>query len=459
MKIRNGMATACLAVGLSLLFVLSLAGHAEAQTSVQPVSWWPGDGNADDNIGRNGGELENGAGFAPGKTGAAFSLDGVDDFVQIPNAANLNFDGEQQSFTVEAWIFRRSIGATHVIYDKTTIGATNQIGYRLLIGGDRLIFRTNDPSDPRLNCGEDRGALVTANVWHHVAGVFSAGKSRVYLDGALQATCDFRTDPGSAKFGNTIEPRIGAFTSATGGFFAGLIDDVRIYDRALSDQQIAAIFQGGAEPVGLVSRWQGEGNADDSHGGNKGTLNGAGFAPGKIGTAFSLDGKDDYVEVPDADNLDFAGRDKSFTLAAWVFRKSMGAPHVIYDKTTTGPPFIGYRLAIIGDRVILRTDDQQDRKFNCGENQGAPVTANVWHHVVGVFAAGESRVYLDGVQQTTCNYPGTGKFQNSMRPKIGAFTSATGGFFAGLLDDVRIYGSALSGSEIETLFNEGRAGR
>lgn len=163
MKIRNGMAAACRVGGLSLLLVLALAGRAGAQPPVQPASWWPGDGNADDAIGRNEGRLENGAGFAPGKTGTAFSLDGNDDFVQIPNATNLNFDGEQHSFTVEAWIFRRSTGATHVVYDKTTVGST-QVGYRLLIGGDRVIFRTNDPRNLKLNCGEDRGTLVTARI-------------------------------------------------------------------------------------------------------------------------------------------------------------------------------------------------------------------------------------------------------------------------------------------------------
>lgn len=201
-----------------------------------------------------------------------------------------------------------------------------------------------------------------------------------------------------------------------------------------------------------VSWWSGDGMAEDVAGPNEGTLrNGAGFGPGRTGLAFQLDGVDDHVEVPDSDSLDFNGRTQSFTVAAWVFRRSTGAPHVIYDKTTTGPPFIGYRLAVVGDRVILRTDDSRDLKLNCGEGQGAVVTANTWHHVAGVFSPGKSRVYLNGVLQAACDYPGDGQFQNSVRPKIGAFTSATGGFLAGALDDVRIYNVALSDKDIEAL--------
>lgn len=201
-----------------------------------------------------------------------------------------------------------------------------------------------------------------------------------------------------------------------------------------------------------LSRWAGDGTAEDSCGTNKATpRNGAGFGPGRQGLAFSLDGVDDYVEVPDAPSLDFDGQSHSLTVTAWIFRRSTGAPQVIFDKTSPGPPFVGYRLAVIGDRVILRTDDWKDLKLNCGEAQGAVVTANTWHHVAGVFSRGESRVYLDGALQATCKYLGDGKFQNDVPARMGAFTSATGGFFNGTLDDIQIYNRALTSEDIEAL--------
>ena len=63
------------------------------------VSWWPGDGNANDIQGSNTGTLQNGAMFAAGEVGQAFSFDGVDDFVNVTNNANL----EPANVTVDMW--------------------------------------------------------------------------------------------------------------------------------------------------------------------------------------------------------------------------------------------------------------------------------------------------------------------------------------------------------------------
>ncbi len=64
-----------------------------------------------------------------------------------------------------------------------------------------------------------------------------------------------------------------------------------------------------AAPAGLVSWYRGEGNANDSADGNNGTLqNGATFASGEVGQAFSFDGVDDYVSIPDAPDLHFGNQ-------------------------------------------------------------------------------------------------------------------------------------------------------
>src|SRR4051794_37206764 len=64
------------------------------------VGWWPGDGNANDIADTNNGALLDGATFAPGEVGEAFSFDGVDDQVRVPNASNL----EPARVTVETWV-------------------------------------------------------------------------------------------------------------------------------------------------------------------------------------------------------------------------------------------------------------------------------------------------------------------------------------------------------------------
>src|SRR5262245_15525608 len=57
------------------------------------VSWWRGEGNANDSVGSNHGALRGGTGFGPGRVGQAFAFDGVDDWVFVPDSASLRLTG------------------------------------------------------------------------------------------------------------------------------------------------------------------------------------------------------------------------------------------------------------------------------------------------------------------------------------------------------------------------------
>ncbi len=79
------------------------------------VSWWPGDGHANDIVGGNHATLENGATFASGKVGQAFSLDGVDDFVNVPDNEQLNFGTDD--LTVDFCVNFQSIEFDQVLVE------------------------------------------------------------------------------------------------------------------------------------------------------------------------------------------------------------------------------------------------------------------------------------------------------------------------------------------------------
>jgi hypothetical protein len=74
--------------------LMSQVSDTQAQSCLLPpaglVAWWRGEGEATDTVGTNHGTLINGATFASGEVGQAFSLDGIDDYIEVPNAPALN---------------------------------------------------------------------------------------------------------------------------------------------------------------------------------------------------------------------------------------------------------------------------------------------------------------------------------------------------------------------------------
>ena len=90
-----------------------------SQSCVSPpqsmISWWPGDANANDIMDGNDGSLINGATFTTGMVGQAFSFDGVDDYVEVPDNPSLNIT---EKITIDAWINVSDIITPHVILSK-----------------------------------------------------------------------------------------------------------------------------------------------------------------------------------------------------------------------------------------------------------------------------------------------------------------------------------------------------
>jgi YVTN family beta-propeller protein len=239
----NGKAYAPLP-GQNQVAVLSLAGCPQQCAPPPPgmVAWWPGDNNALDIQGVNNGTLQNGATFAPGKVSQAFSLDGVDDYVRFGNILR----GLNGGFTLDAWIRTTA-----------TVGNKAIVAKYETTGGSWTI-RTNE-SDPRkvdfTVCSPDCLTLAdavqlvsTSNIndgeWHFIAATFDGSTQRLYVDGALEAS-GTNTNPAWADNHYFC---IGAFCDSAGNSylpFGGLIDEVEVFNRALSATEIRSIFNAG----------------------------------------------------------------------------------------------------------------------------------------------------------------------------------------------------------------------
>jgi len=275
----------------------------------QMVSWWPGDGNANDIQGNNNGSLQNGATFVAGKVSQAFSLDGLNDFVAIPHNNSLNPTGP---FSVDLWVnaSAQQSESLALIIDKSH-GWTDGSGWGIQGSASSTCFFYGTGA----NSSDFHGACTPTGIfdgqWHHLAGVWTGTAIQIYQDAVLKDTLAFSTLP----VNNTRDVHIGM--SWGGGtpnrFFHGMVDEAEYFNRALTAAEIQAIYDAGSAgkckpcvepPSGMVSWWPGDGNALDIQNGNNGTLqNGAAFATGEVGQAFTFDGVNDFVEVPDDPSL------------------------------------------------------------------------------------------------------------------------------------------------------------
>ncbi|MDT8300897.1 MAG: LamG domain-containing protein [Sedimentisphaerales bacterium] len=203
------------------------------------VAWWKlddGSGNtAADSSGNNrNGTLIGDVSWVDGITGGALAFDGDGDYVHI--GKDSGFDITNQ-ITVSAWI---KVGA----FDKDwqTIVAKGDRSWRLQRnqGENTLEFACSGLVVPGSDWGPIYGNInVNDGHWHHVAGVYDQEKIYLYIDGSLDASAPA---PGTIRV-NESPVYIGENSEMSNRFWNGMIDDVRIYNYALSADEISKITQ------------------------------------------------------------------------------------------------------------------------------------------------------------------------------------------------------------------------
>jgi len=214
------------------------------------VGWWPGDGNADDIVGGNDGTLQNGATFGSGNVGRAFRLDGEDDFVSVPHTEDLNFG--TNDFTVDFWVYFRSIEGEQIMVEKWIQAPGNPVGWTFTKIDGWIRFAFSNITLGEYDIDFDPGDIPT-NSWIHVAATRAGNTYSMFWNGELivsdpnAETYDLDSNS-SLKFGHRGNPDDTPGSVDEGGFYLnGLIDEVEIFDRALSTSEIKAIYDSGSK--------------------------------------------------------------------------------------------------------------------------------------------------------------------------------------------------------------------
>jgi YD repeat-containing protein len=185
----------------------------------------------------NTGTLVNGPTWSAGRLNQGLSFDGLSAYVNVPHTTALN----AYPLTVAVWIKTNTTTGVRGIVNKYVAGSTN--GYQVFLNNGTLCaWYLRDAT----NFVYDGTACTLSipgyadNQWHQVVFVVDGAGGRLYVDGLQKATLGWTGTTGAP---NTTQPvHIGDYAGAPGGLFSGLIDDVRIYNRALSSTEISNFY-------------------------------------------------------------------------------------------------------------------------------------------------------------------------------------------------------------------------
>jgi hypothetical protein len=245
-------------VGIAIVAVVFAVAPEKsiAQTCIAPpsgmVAWFPGDGVTNDLVTGTNGIASSGVGYAAGMVGEAFHFDGVTGVVNFPQSPSLNVGA---ALTIEFWM---RADTDNPITSFQGLVVTEYYGMEIGQGfvpggiGAEFFVSTNGSDYHHSTDGSSGSPIITPGVWYHYAGVFDGSALVLYENGvvvrtALHAGAIAPMSPdGFLSIGGS-EGWIARHPSeAFARYFKGLIDEVTIFNRALSPSEVQDIYGAGA---------------------------------------------------------------------------------------------------------------------------------------------------------------------------------------------------------------------
>ncbi len=450
----------------SILFVtflfatLAFGSYTEAATLKSPpannglVSYWSFNEGTSTKVGDFSGNGNHGtttnmafpgtasSGWGSGRFGAGLNFDGTDDYVQLGTLPAFT------NITVTAWIRRTGGFGTN---DQERILMTDSLGTGFAFyiqNTDRL-----EIGQPGNNSAQATSGAITDTNWHHVAVSYNGSNASFYVDGI---------SAGSPAYAVSFSSNTYRIASASyGGYLHGALDDIRVYSRALSALEISQLYRTGQTKLatsqavvsnGLIGWWTFDGKDmtggrvfDRGSLGKTGTVSGIAsstfYTLGKIGQAGNFDGVDDYVTLGTNTyvNADIA----SGTFATWFKLDSFPANNTTFSLFDI-EGYLGGQIYGASGAAFIRT------RIVTSSTGSTQLALNRWYHYAQTWDGTTAIGYLDGVADTSQSIGSPTPSSQTRISAIGA-TFTPNSFFAGSMDDVRLYNRALSADEVRLL--------
>ena len=410
------------------------------------LAYFPFNGNANDETG-NGydGTINGNAALVPDRfnsTDKAFTFPDQSSNISLANSVNLNLES---GFTLNAWVKYKNTYS--VVIGKHLCGIVNGFILGIDYDGQFQLWLGNAGWQTVRT-----GATLVEDQWYMLTATYDGGSgtAKIYLNGQLENSAtisytNFSSYP--ISIGEVYQNNCSAAN------MSGAVDEVKIYNRPLSDFEIMDEYSNSYNDLVLFLPFNSNAN-DESGSGNNGTVNGATLTQDRFGInnkAYQFDGINDYISIADNPNL-FSDE---LTISWW------------YKLTETpGPASVVIGWVDGGHRYQQFFNGEMFGYFN-GYNLSAPGLyfnpiynlnyLNVWKHIVVTYqktsaTTSTTSIYVDGELKQTDNHTLAMDYASGIEFKIGK--NVNGNFFKGYLDDFRILNRILTSNEILDLYND-----
>ncbi len=410
------------------------------------------------------------------------SFDGVDSGIPM-GAADLEFEDEMTVMAWVRWGMDPSQGTqwANIVTSSDSIVSGDRGQFWLQHNSNNSKFEfavyTDRPNNPRRHVLSNTS--TQEGVWQHVAGVYDGQEIKIYVDGVLenQTALDGNIVSNEDFPALEFQLSIGRWNRPAFRRFTGDIDEVRVFDKALSEEDINAYLTKTREckiPRLMAEyrfdecTWDGSaGEVIDSSGNNNhGTAMGGAttVTSGRVGRAGSFDANEDqYIEIPHSDDLEMSTGNQ-VTVAGWI--KQNNPPPPSKDWVT---------LLSKSDKSYALQLDYRNNQGKQGEprftiydgpnswrsvDANEPIQPGIWYHLAATFDGENVRIYVDGNLQNDQNT--ASQIISSNLPLYLAHNSGATNenrYFDGMLDEFKIFDKALTSQQIRTLYNNENSGR
>jgi hypothetical protein len=431
--------------------------HLYVRAGNGPLAQWSFDGNAQDTafLGDRHATASGTTSYTQGAVGSAIDLDGNDAYVTAPNTVRTD-----ASLTVSTWArVDNGAGARALLSQDGGKWAGLNLWYRPDNGGRWVFAMINPATTEKWADMAWSSAPAQLGTWTQLTAVWDAPKSelRLYVNGELSVTHKKTAPPvnttGPLRFGRTMWDGNPALD-----YLDGALDEVKVYDRVLSDSEVRAAVSRDNVQVGYwkFDETEGKTASNTVSSGNSGVLQGnARFTQdGAVNGAVQLDDPADYVSTGSA----AVRTDQSFSVSAWVRQDQALTPGnpdaaVSQEGSVISGFYLGYRQnADSGGKweFYLPSADAVDRPADEGVWSSVPAQLGAWTHLTGVYdaPAKQIRLYVNGAPAGSG--PRTKGFNATGQLLIGRgkWNGNVGHQWRGAVDEVRAFSRVVSEEEV-----------